>query len=151
MNEKEKQEFEDMKLKYELIKQDNEYVREQLEGYRRLLDDYEKGSKYNRELIDEKDELIKQQQEANSILSTIVQNSSDLTKKIIVQREDEEGYIDEDEYENVALKIIYHDSDYDIHIEYIDLKSGRVDEILLYNKIEMFFEGDTLTICEDYE
>lgn len=151
MNEKEKQEFEDMKLKYELIKQDNEYVREQLEGYRRLLDDYEKGSKYNRELIDEKDELIKQQQEANSILSTIVQNSSDLTKKIIVQREDEEGYINEDEYENIALKKIYHDSDYDIHIEYIDLKSGRVDEILLYNKIEMFFEGDTLTICEDYE
>ena len=151
MNEKEKQEFEDMKLKYELIKQDNEYVREQLEGYRRLLDDYEKGSKYNRELIDEKDELIKQQQEANSILSTIVQNSSDLTKKIIVQREDEEGYINEDEYENIALKKIYHDSDYDIHIEYIDLKSGRVDEILLYNKIEMFFEGNTLTICEDYE
>ena len=151
MNEKEKQEFEDMKLKYELIKQDNEYVREQLEGYRRLLDDYEKGSKYNRELIDEKDEIIRQQQEVNSILVNIVQNSSDLTKKIIVQREDEEGYINEDEYENIALKKIYHDSDYDIHIEYIDLKSGRVDEILLYNKIEMFFEGNTLTICEDYE
>lgn len=151
MNEKEKQEFEDMKLKYELIKQDNEYVREQLEGYRRLLDDYEKGSKHNRELIEGKNELISQQQEVNSILVKIVQNSSNLTKKIIVQREDEEGYIDEDEYENIALKKIYHDSFYGIHIEYIDLKSGRVDEILLTNKIEMFFEGDTLTICEDYE
>lgn len=140
------QDTDDILLKYNLIKQDNEDLRTRNESLADTYEVFKKQIDAYKELVESKIEIIDAKNEVIRELKGLLKNPSKNTiNKIRIDCDDGDDFF-QLYYDNIILKEI--DDEYSLTIRFLDIDTGSEDEYIARNNAKLYFD-DNLLVVDD--